>query len=401
MRPENQWTKKEGQAKKRRSRSKKKQGDETDTSDVANGFSDGAALASEASMAPTAFGGDAAIEEPAADSEEALLGMPSLELSTSGPEKGDDGRLLGTNINDADFAALQRAIACSPGRFLGSRKSPIEVDKQTPDPARRSLFSSPKSGGPLGVDIGMRPPSARKSRKVPPKTPNEIRLAVMDDDAADKENQPPPPIEIDDLDDLFSDLPMTPSRKRGAASTISPGALFKTPAPTKSPFKLGMATGDFFSSAAKAFLHAPRTPNKTPSKALGEMTPFTRHLNQLLSEPQLESPSRFLSEIGCSADTGPTMTDGGTPSKMFRLGEFGLGDFPSSDGLMPSSPPGWFGVYEDAEGPDAAWDLEFGISPAKGGPAGEKKGEPEEKSSSEGPITNTAGIEATSTAVVA
>lgn len=70
----------------------------------------------------------------------------------------------------------------------------------------------------------------------------------------------------------------------------------------------------------------------------------------------------------------PSMTDGGTPSKMFRTAEFDFGEFPSSDGLMPSSPPAWFGVYEDHEGEGGeanGWNLEFGSSPARDG---EKKG---------------------------
>jgi hypothetical protein len=373
MRPETHWSKKRTDpGRRRRPRAKKSQGEETDFSDAANGFSDGAALTSEAPVPDLSLGGDSApLDLTERVNETSLPALPPLEKSTSMPEQNTN-LLSGheSGINPADFAALQRAIQSSPSRFLGFRKSLTEGDKQSPDPARRSLFPSPKSGGPLGVDINKdKPPSAKKS--LPPKTPNEIRLAVVDDDVADKENQPPQPVEIDDLDDLFSDLPTTPSRKR-AVNFVSPGALFKTPAMRNSPLKTSLATGDFFSSAAKAFLHAPQTPNKTPtSKALTELTPFTRHLNQLLSEPNMESPSRFLSEIGnltSNVDEGNSnLMDGSTPSKMFRSGDFDFSDFPSSDGPMPSSPPAWFGIYKDHESEGPSWDLVIESSPAKEG----------------------------------
>ena len=83
-----------------------------------------------------------------------------------------------------------------------------------------------------------------------------------------------------------------------------------------------------------------------------------------------------LNNLSDNAESGT-----GTPSRMFRSADaFDFGEFPSSDGPMPSSPPGWFGVYEDpveglegGEGGDGWENLGFGSSPAKGTEEGDRK----------------------------
>ncbi|MCJ1379962.1 hypothetical protein MMC17_003065 [Xylographa soralifera] len=280
-------------------------------------------------------------------------------------------------IGTTAVAALQRAIQSSPGRFLGTKHVPIEVEDSTPKPTRRVLFPSPRHQTVIGLGGCDDVPEASKSRRSSPATAKTFLATV---DTTDKENCPPPEPAKDPFDDLFDELPKPASCPSSPSpSSRLPGHIFRTP--TKTPSKHVFTTGDFFSSAAKAFLHAPRTPSRTPNKeSLAEMTPFTRHLNQMLSDanggdsPSTFSPSKtmdFLSlpPLENSADVSST------PGRYFRSEDFDFGTM-CSDGIgMPSSPPGaWFGVYEDPrEGCSTGWaPLEFGSSPLKTGDALQK-----------------------------
>ena len=305
-------------------------------------------------------------------------------------------------MDPSAIEALQRAIQSSPAHFLGSEQSPIELDGCSPEPVRRTLFPSPKTGGPLGINTNERVSPSQKL----PKTHNETLHEQLDgDEQADKENLPPRPTTPNAFDEFLSDFaPVTPSRGRetipsnimadlfktptkSTSNKLSPSNtladLFKTPnkqspshiftdlfkTPTKtSPSKHSLSTGDFFSSAAKAFLNPQRTPSRSPSKATpkptGDMTPFGRQLNQMLSDMNApETPSRLLSDIG----TLPPLSEAATPSRLFRTSDFDFCEFESSDGPMPSSPPNsnWFNVYQDP-GEAAQWaDLGLGSSPLK------------------------------------
>jgi len=221
-----------------------------------------------------------------------------------------------------------------------------------------------------------------KSQRSSPATAKQLIATV---DSTDKENCPPPEPSQDLFDDLFDEVPQPMSCPASPSpSSRLPSQIFKTP--TKSPSKHVYTTGDFFSSAAKAFLHRPRTPSRTPNKeALGEMTPFTRHLSQMLSDANGgESPSSFshskamdflsLPPLDHSADVSST------PGRYFRSEDF---EFGASEGIgMPSSPPGaWFGVYEDPrEACGTGWaSVAFGSSPLKVGGIIETGGKPAEE----------------------
>ena len=274
-------------------------------------------------------------------------------------------------LNETGAAtALQRAIQSSPARLAGTRHVPIELDDdQISKPTRRILFPSPKpptdptplAEREVNASLHGQEDSPRKN----------IRLYDnITCNQSDKENFPPPP--NDGLDDLFDEAahptscPSTPP----SSNTHNP---FRTP--TRNPIapRQSLGTGDFFSSAAKAFLHALTTPKRTPGKSspqhspMEEMTPFTAHLNQLLSEADHhDSPSKFL-------NFSPLRSmDGSTSASRFLDGDHGFefGAFDPAAAGMPSSPPAWFGVYEDpGEGPvngNGDWDLGLGSSLGQG-----------------------------------
>ncbi|MCJ1248960.1 hypothetical protein MMC30_006181 [Trapelia coarctata] len=269
-------------------------------------------------------------------------------------------------------AALHRAIQSSPGRFLGTKHVPIELDDPTPKPTRRVLFPSPKNAGAVGLLACNDIPAPNRNSS------NATRaFAQMSPDTADKENQPPLPSMDDPFNDLFEDFPQATSCPSSPSpSNQLPPNPFKTP--TKSPSRRILTTDDFFSSAAKAFLHPPpRTPSRAPHKQpLGEMTPFTRHLHELLgSEMNISpsarfTPSRYIDFSPSLPPLGDAGDVGSTPGRLFRSEDFDFGAL-ASEGLgMPSSPPAaWFGVYEDpvnGGGVDGGWgDLGLGSSPFK------------------------------------
>ena len=329
------------------------------------------------------------------------------------------------------FRDIRHTPRTSPDPFLGSRQSPIEVDTASSHPARRTLFPSPKTRGPLGVSVansrGKGSASSSPLKDASTTHPRPQKSA----EPADKENTPPSPARPttpDRFSDLFYDVtPSTPTRGGGSPEPAHPPpsasrldlGLFKTPAARTPPPPLALNTGDFFSSAVKAFLHAhpgATTPQRTtPTKAAAtatatvaaatiaaatasdaappDATPNTRRLHQLLADAASESPSRFLaaaralpplppSTPGRDASAAAARPTSGcspghlglTPGRLFGSG--------GSLGLGASSPPGgWFGVYEDgAEGTGEGWsELGLGSSPLKGLEGGEwrKEGEGE------------------------
>lgn len=271
----------------------------------------------------------------------------------------------GNNKEDLSVAiALQRATRSSPARFMGTQHVPINVEDLTPKPTRRILFPSPKQAGDRISLPGNGANAGNESSEV---SSTAIDSALQEDDSqADKENRPPSD-EDKSFDEFVDDVhsvaarPITPPPSSNLVSKI-----FQTPRKPATPERNVPKTGDFFSSAAKALL-LPTTPKRTPGKSnsqpLGDMTPFTAHLNQLLSECNNMSPSAHNFDF----PSLPSLRN--TPSGRMR-DEF---DFPhfdpqnllSTDGPMPSSPPAWFGVYEDpVEEGSALWsDYQFPGSP--------------------------------------
>ena len=239
-------------------------------------------------------------------------------------------------------AALKRAIRSSPHKFRGTEHVPIDVEDLTPQPTRRVLFPSPT----LSEDATMnRNPVANTSDKGYNQKPSKL-FEVPDNDQADKENCPPP-TEDDGLDHLFTEDHHATRATTPTPTSSSRAHTFKTP--RRSPNRPPPTTGDFFSSTAKALLRAPTTPKRTPSKdiqPLAELTPFTAHLNQLLSDANNGNGSP-----GSRSFDFPSLPSlHNTPGRRtmdFDFSQFDSQDLLSTDVPMPSSPPAWFGVYED------------------------------------------------------
>ena len=239
------------------------------------------------------------------------------------------------------IAALERAIRSSPHKFRGTEHVPIGVEDLTPQPTRRVLFASPTLSEEAKWDRN----SAINSSKE--RIHNTGKLyEVPDNDQADKENCPPP-TEDDGLDHLFAEDHQSTRAITPTPTSSSRAHNFKTP--RRSPNQLPPTTGDFFSSTAKALLRTPTTPKRTPSKdnhPLAELTPFTAHLNQLLSEANDGNGSP-----GSRSFDFPSLPSlHNTPGRRtmdFDFSQFDSQDLLSTDIPMPSSPPVWFGVYED------------------------------------------------------
>lgn len=238
-------------------------------------------------------------------------------------------------------AALERAIRSSPHKFRGTEHVPIDVEDLTPQPTRRVLFPSPT----LSEEAKSKRSSVVESSGNGRNQGSGKLFESHDHDQADKENCPP--VEDDSLDHLFTEHHHITRATTPTPTSSSRAHTFKTP--MRSPNRLPPMTGDFFSSAAKALLRAPSTPKHTPTKdiqPLGELTPFTAHLNQLLSDANNGSGSP-----GSNSFDFPSLPSlHNTPGRRtmdFDFSQFDSQDLLSTDVPMPSSPPAWFGVYED------------------------------------------------------
>lgn len=255
------------------------------------------------------------------------------------PESGGNGM-----DDKAAAAALEQAIKSSPHKFAGTQHVPIEVGDLTPQPTRRVLFPSPtpshKNSLQEASELGGIGQVATKD--------SEVSLSLFED-SADKENCPPE-IDWDYFDEFIDEDYQPPDRSSTLTPTKSnPDNVFTQPkTPQRTVTRRHPTTGDFFSSAAKAILRPPRTPKRSPHRTtqpLGELTPFTAHLNQLLSDANNGSPG----SNGFDFPSLPSFHN--TPSHAramdFDFSQFDSQDLISTDVPMPSSPPAWFGVYED------------------------------------------------------
>ena len=262
----------------------------------------------------------------------------SVQLS---PEQG---RKCGMD-NASATAALHRAIKSSPARLTGGQHAPIVLADLTPKPTRRLLFPSPKEGECAKLDQALGSPIAAKEKAA---EHTVLRTsAEPDDDQANKENCPPMANDNEDLDDLFEEGPQSINRPSTPTPSSEPrDYTFTTPRNSSGPHQVPPKTGDFFSSTAKALLHHPSTPKRAPTlsdtQPLGEITPFTAHLNRLFSDANGSPSANFDFPSLPSLQNTPGRFDSG-----YDFSHFDSQDFLSTDAPMPSSPPMWFGVYED------------------------------------------------------
>ena len=347
MRPKDVWEKPQngGDGKRKRTSSFQKQGTPPGTKSVDGNAPNGTVLCSDVSSPTNEAGQDQIANQqqhPAAAKHKRALSDHFKSPQPMNPAMDDASAL----------AALQHAIKSSPHKFKGTEHVPIEVEDLTPKPIRRILFPSPTN-------------SREAQSKQNSLSSNEIQrssqkpfdgLVMRIEEQADKENCPPGA--DGNLDQSLE--PDHDSRSKTPTPTSSKGtAVFKTP--VRSPRRPLPTTGDFFSSAAKALLRPPSTPKRSPhkdSQPLGELSPFTAHLNQLLSETNNGSPG----SQGFDFLSLPSLHT--TPGRVTRATDFDFTHFDSQDLIstdvpMPSSPPAWFGVYEDPEehGAGSLWGI--------------------------------------------
>ena len=271
-------------------------------------------------------------------------------------------------MDDASAAAaLQHAIQASPHKFRGTENVATEVGDLTPQPIRRILFPSPTKSQEAR--------STRNSITRGVKSP--LDPSKVDAPQAEKENCPPAADDPDFSEYLHTNVESMARTITPTHEPTSKNKLFKTPLRTPRHTGPPPTTGDFFSSAAKALLRPSTalTPKRTPTRdksataiqPLEELSPFTAHLNQLLSDPNCHNndSNGAINKENISFSPGsnhtldfpslpslhntPGRTDSHSRVMDFDFSVFDSQDLISTDVPMPSSPPTWFGVYEDPE----------------------------------------------------
>ena len=241
-------------------------------------------------------------------------------------------------------AALERAIKSSPHKFMGTQEVPIELGDLTPQPTRRVLFPSPKQCEQqphlkqVSVLSGTSPTLNHTTSRDSPATKSSL---------LDKENCPPSA--CNDIDRFFNEdayaapdrsIILTPSKTKYP---------FLNRTPKQSPCHRPSTTGEPLSTS-KVLVRPPETPKRTSARyagVLAEITPFTAHLNQLLSDANAGTPetSHF------NFPTLPSLRNTPNSSRIldFDFGNFDSQDLISTDIPIPSSPPAWnFDSFEDS-----------------------------------------------------
>ncbi|KAF2451818.1 hypothetical protein P171DRAFT_376264 [Karstenula rhodostoma CBS 690.94] len=235
-------------------------------------------------------------------------------------------------------AALERAFQSSPvGLRSGSKDTPIDLDGDlTPRPTRRLLFPSPRRLGEV-KSLADNNSSPRSNSSKTPKLSMHHQDVAMED--GDKENCPPPPdTEDDDLAHLFESPKITPTKGSSfedLLKTPTPGSRQRVPLTPMRYADLSLTTPSKSS----------RTPRGNGRIAtIAPETPFTRQLNDLLSDSMLSgSPSQNF-----DLSTFTTFTPG--RNGVLHFGDFLQNDSMSSDlPVLSSSPPKNFdfSVFED------------------------------------------------------
>ena len=260
--------------------------------------------------------------------------LPTLRRSAtsfSNATVHDDG---GTLDEASAAAALDRAIKSSPHKFVGSQQTPIEITDLTPQPTRRILFPSPSQ-------------SEKTSSRTQPERDDKSVPAGQDraeSKNAKKDNLPPSG--ENDIDRFFNEEGYAVASTPSTSATKSKYPWLNH-TPSKSPSQRFSVATD---SAKKTNQLPPSTPSRTPSKGTRQypqFTPFTAHLNQLLSDATAGSPG------GTNYDfpTLPPLRNTPNSAKLvnFDFGQLDSQDFISTDIPMPSSPPPWnFDSFNDS-----------------------------------------------------
>jgi hypothetical protein len=386
MRPRKLWDKSDRGNKRKRqataARTKSVSLDDDLASDAA--ASQGAVKAVDGSGAIRSVDGnvDVAMAPPPSALGRASSIQPSTNTSTLDKETAEE--------------ALRRAIQSSPAGLRGSKNSPIDIDPDlTPRPTRRLLFPSPRKEGeakslspvPAGPstttedvnkDVAPERPRCQRCRKlhrgcdrerpcgrcdnagigfdgcIPCEMPRTnwfetpvVQMASVEEENPDKENCPPPPTEEkDELAHLFEDpasVKTTPQKDmlfEDLLKTPTPGSRRRNPLTPRQ----GAEPADLTTPSRITPSRNIMTPRGARATTAAPETPFTRHLNALLSDCNYSSPSQTI-----DFSSFPTFnTPGRAPFPDFMNDDFLSSDMPASSSPPKANALGLgFELYED------------------------------------------------------
>ncbi|KAG8530414.1 uncharacterized protein KY384_004916 [Bacidia gigantensis] len=272
--------------------------------------------------------------------------LPAMKWGVDSHDKTTPSNPCGTMDEASATAALKKAIRSSPHKFNGTEQEPIEVENLTPQPTRRILFPSPHQSEK--AKSKQRSPTSAVENTSKKDSLEELNEPISR--SANKENYPPST--EDDIDRFFNEDGYGPPAHLSTPTGSRSKYPFLNRTPSKSPSKPSSSGGK---SLDRERLLPPSTPKRTPTKTSGvfpELTPFTAHLSQLLSDANAGSP-------GGNFSFPPLPSLRNTPNNAhladFDFGHFDSQDLISTDVPMPSSPPPWnFGDFS-GEGNDSLW----------------------------------------------
>lgn len=218
--------------------------------------------------------------------------------------------------NAADVAALQRAVQSSPARPLHHEPQRANGDEiVTPQPTRRLLFPSPRRTGEFkSLEAAL----SDKTKTNVPQASTTSSKKTVDGEAqvapptersseTDKENHPPPFDEDDDFAHLFEEgifqspqatklktpskaVPRTPNTK--SRQFLSTGLTPRSGLTPQTGSKRNAECMGPPDTPMPMKRRSPRIAEKQQREYNKEMTPFSRSLNQLLSDGLTSSPSK-------------------------------------------------------------------------------------------------------------
>jgi len=284
-------------------------------------------------------------------------------------------------MNNAEAqAALQRAIQSSPPRVAGTWHSPIEVDEE--QATCRLIFPSPRRAGHQKLldapSIVVDPVKVASSIVAP-----IVDLSMIDPEliaaSNDKENVAPVLSATDEenLSNFFDGLiegSLSPFRLPRTPKSARSGQASRTPT-SSTRKRLALTPGDFMNISRMVGHSGTPSPSRLAGTGMtlsaeAEMTPFTRHLTQLLADANDggNGQDQFQGDLGglgvnfefdASSMDGMVM-DGQDTGNMFTFSDF------SNEGtaVRPSSTIGSvtesfdFEMYEDPVETKAEADVE-------------------------------------------
>jgi len=309
--------------------------------------------------------------------------------STASEAFGEREQSVPSMPNAEAQAALQRAIQSSPPRVVGTRHSPIELEEE--QATCRLIFPSPRRAGHQKLldapSIVVDPIKATPIITVP-----VVDLSMIDPEliaaSNDKENVAPVLSATDEenLSNFFDGLiegslspfrlPRTPKSAKSAQASRTPTSSTRK--------RLALTPGDFMNISRMAGHPGTPSPSRLASSGMmltaeAEMTPFTRHLTQLLADANDggDGQNQFHGDLGgldvnfefdASSMDGMVL-DGQDAGNMFTFSDFSTeGTAVKASSTIGSVTESFdFEMYEDPVETKVEPDVETDVAVGDGG----------------------------------